>query len=251
MSLRKQFMRGFKLAVLYGFYPHRLGFCGPQKGSEKDVLLNYLFGKRVSGKKVRKILEGFKAAFFYYKLIARSNNIKDPFDERVVKAYWIGNQLLEKVPVDSLRRMIVEEFSKPGLLPLKLAKEKARRIPFKSKPHHSFHVLAIGSVTGRIILEGKLLDLCRIGWGKVIEYKQLKGENGLIIEYQNLQDKNKKYFLGKPKPKFVFLDKDLVPKVKRGDMVSTHWGHIVQTINKRDLVNLKKYTQITIDSLNS
>lgn len=244
-------MSGPKIAALCGFYPNRLGFCGPQNNPAKQVLLTYLSGDKSLEEKVRRILKGFVGQFFYYKLIARSNNIKDPFDERVVKAYWIGNQLLEKVPINSLRKMVAKDFSKPGLLSLKIAKEKARKIPLTSKPHHSFHVLIIGSVTSRVVLEGKLLDLCRIGWGKVIEYKKFKGENGLIIRYQPLQHKNKKYSLEKSVPKFVFWNKNFIPRIKRGDMISTHWGHVVQTLNKRDLINLKKYTQITIDSLNN
>lgn len=242
-------MQGLKLAVLYGFYPHSLGLCGVQKKSTKELFLNYLSGRKTSKEKVRKALRGFEAAFSYYKLIAKSNHIKDPFNKEVVKAYWIGNNLLEKVSIRSLREMIKKEFSKPGLLSLKAAKEKAKNISIFSKPHHSFHVLAIGSVTGRIFLEGRLLDVCRIGWGKVIEYRKFKDENGLVLECQPLRYRNKKYFLGKQISKLIFWDKNLVPKIKIGAMVATHWGHIVQTLSKRDLADLKKHTQITIDSL--
>ena len=227
-------MSGLKLAALYGFYPHQLGFCGPQKKSEKKVLLEYLSGKRISEQKIKKILGAFRGAFSYYKLIAKSNRIEDPFDGMVVKAYWIGNQLLEKVPIDSLKEMIIKEFA------------KRKKIHPVSKAHHSFHVLVIGSVTGRIVLEGKLLDVCRISWGKVKE----RDKNGIIIEYQPLQKKNKRYFLGEPIDKFVFWDKNFIPKIKIGDWISIHWNHAIQILNKKDLTNLKKYTKITIDSLN-
>lgn len=242
-------MRGLKLAALYGFYPHWLGFCGSRKKSTREIILNYLSAKKVSEKKVREILEGFKAAFSYYKLIAESNNIKDPFNEKVVKAYWIGNELLESVSIDSLREMIIKEFSKPGLLSLEAAKEKAKKAAFSSKAHHSFHVLVIGSVTGRVVLEGKLLDICRIGWGNVTGYKKNKGENGLVVKYRSLQQKNGRYSLANPSFKFVFWDKKLISKIKIGDIVTTHWGHVVQTISKKDLNSLEKYTQLTIDSL--
>ena len=245
-------MQGIRIAALYGFYPHRLGFCGLQENSAKKNLLDYLSGEKISEQKIRKILETFKGAFFYYKLIAKSNGIKDPFDEKVVKAYWIGNQLLEKVPVDSLKKMIIKEFVGPGFLSKVMTVKKASEISLTSKAHHSFHVLVIGSVSGRIILEGKLLDLCRIAWGKVIGYKKggTENSNGVIIEYQPLQKRRSKYSLGRAIHKIVFWDKKFIPEIKIGDNVATHWNHIVQILSTKDLIYLKKYTQITIDSLN-
>lgn len=245
-------MLGVKLATLYGFYPHKLGFCGPQKMASKEVLLNYLSGKKIPERKIRDVLRNFRGAFSYYKLIAEKNRIKDPFDEKVVKAYWLGNELLENIPIDALRKMIIKEFSKPGLLSKKLAVRKAEKIPSGSKSHHSFHVLVIGSVSGRVELKGKLLDFCRVGWGKVIRLKEeKKDKNGVIVEYQPLCKEKLRYFLGEPVRRFVFWDKIFVPKLQTGDEVSIHWNHIIQILNQNDLSQLKKYTQITIDSVNS
>src|SRR4030043_375803 len=109
-------MSGLKIVALYGIKPHLLGFCGPKEKSASRLILSYLSGKKISGKKIRKIFEKFEGAYSYYKLIAKANKIKDPFNERVVKAYWIGNKLLDKVSTKQLREMVVKEFSKPGLL---------------------------------------------------------------------------------------------------------------------------------------
>ncbi len=130
-------MPGLRLAALYGIKPFLLGFCGPQDTKNKKILLNFLNNKGTSIKEVRKILEQFEGAYPYYKIIAKKNGIKDPFNIRVVRAYWVGNKLLEKAG------------------------------GFKS--HHSYHVLVVGSITGRIVLKGKLLDLCRVGWGRAIK----------------------------------------------------------------------------------
>jgi hypothetical protein len=112
-------------------------------------------------------------------------------------------------------------------------------------PHHSFHVC-------RTELKGKLLDLCRISWGKVIEIRnqKVKSKTGVVIEYQPIQKKGKKYFLAKLIRKLVFWNRNFIPEIKKGDMVAIHWNYIIQTLNKRDFTNLKKYTKITIDSLN-
>lgn len=245
-------MQGLKTALLYGFYPCQLGLCGPKENSLKELFLNYLSGQEISESKIRKILKSFKSAFAYYKLIAQCNKISNPFDERVVRAYWLGNKLLENVPLDALRRMIVREFSKPGLLSKKVAEKRAKEIPLNSKPHHSFHVLVLGAVSSGVVLEGKMLDLCRIGWGRVVEIKEREKDfdNKVVIKYQPLYKKRKRYFLGKEVQRVVSWDKIFLPRLKKGDIVSTHWNHIAQSIKKPELSNLKKYTQITINSLN-
>jgi len=234
-------MSGVKLAALYGIWPFRLGFCGPQGKRAKIALLKYLQGKEFNEKEIKEILKRFESAFSYCCLIAKSNNIKDPFTEKVVKAYWVGNDLLEKVKIHDLKRMIAEDFSKPGLLPKEIAFKKAQKIPEKSIPHHSFHVLIVGSITGRVLLKGKLLDLCRISWGKVKSFKKGK----VIIEYQPLIG-TKKLELGKPIKKAIIWDKTLVSKLKIGDFVSIHWNHLVQKLSREDIDNLEKYTKITL-----
>ena len=150
-------MEGLKTAIRYSIKPHQLGLCGPQKGNTAQILLDFLSGKDAPEKKVREILEQFEGSYAYYKLIAKSNNIGDPFDEQVVRAYWIGNELLNNVPVKELRKMIQERFKMP---------EKAKLIPGWAKPHHSFHVMMIGSVTGRIKFNDRLRKLCVISWRK-------------------------------------------------------------------------------------
>lgn len=237
-------MSGLRLAALYGIVTQRLGFCGPQEKPVKKTLLNYLSGKKISTEKIRKILKDFKGAFPYYKLIAKSNKIKDPFDERVVKAYWIGNRLLEKVRTTDLKKMIIDDFSTPSLFKKKDTKEKAKKIPQGSKPHHSFHVLMVGSVSGKILLTEKLMDLCRIGWGRVIGLN--KSQNQIKVKYQPLVFK-KAPCLGVLKEKSLIWDKDILPNIKIGDQISFHWNHAIQVLDKRDIENLQRYTKRTLD----
>lgn len=207
-------MSGLRLAALYGIKPHLLGFCGPQGKKDKKILPNFLNNKTTSLKEVRKILEQFEGAYPYYKFIAKKNGIKDPFNEKVVRAYWIGNNFLKKAD---------------GI-----------------KSHHSYHVLVVGSVTGRIVLKGKLLDLCRVGWGRVIKLK-VKSQKLQVI-YRLLVGK-KKIKLGKPVEEEIDWDEDLLQKVKIGDWVSFHWNQAVEVLSKDDRRNLEKYTKLTLDYL--
>lgn len=239
-------MSGTKVAALYGIVTNKLGLCGPQKKATNKTLSGYLSGKRTSEKKIRNILKDFKGAFPYYKLIAQSNKIKDPFDERVVMAYWIGNALLEKVRTPDLKKMIINDFSAPGFLKKRYAEEKAKKVSKNSKPHHSFHVLMIGSVSGIIVLTKKLIDICRIGWGEVIKLDEGKGR--IKVEYQPLI-LAKKSHLGALKEKYLIWDKNILPTVKIGNLISFHWNHAIQVLEKKDVENLKKYTQKTLKAL--
>lgn len=233
-------MSGVRLAALYSIAPHKLGLCGPQKKSIRREIYNFLCGKKNSQRKIRKILEGFRGAFFYYKLIAKSNSISNPFDKKVVRAYWIGNELLERVKIEDLRQMIAKDFSKP---------EKARKIPEDSKPHHSFHVLIAGPINKKIILKGKLLDFCKVSWGRVIKISDLKFQiSKLLVEYQPLM-KDKKYTLGEPIKKEIFWDKKILPKIKMGDWVSFHWNLALEKLQDKDIKNLQKYTRMTLKGM--
>jgi hypothetical protein len=71
--------------IRYGFMPNRLRYCG---GDDHPTLFQYgLAG--VSDGGLTPLLRRFTGALPYLQLIARANGIADPFDPRVVEAYWI------------------------------------------------------------------------------------------------------------------------------------------------------------------
>jgi len=131
-------MSGIKLAAQYSFKPHQLGFCGPQKKQSKKALA------------AKQNLKKFKTAYAYYKLIAKCNNIKNIFDQKVIRAYWTGNKLLERVPVSEFRKLIKQKF--------KLNKN----IPDNALPHHNTHVELIGAVYSNLKFTKKIKKLCKI-----------------------------------------------------------------------------------------
>ncbi|OGZ34963.1 MAG: hypothetical protein A2174_00030 [Candidatus Portnoybacteria bacterium RBG_13_41_18] len=243
-------MSGPKIAALYGLIPNELGLCGFEEDQKK--LRCFIQGK-LGIPDILGALKKFQAAYPYYELIAQKNKIKTgPFNKKVVEAYWIGNELLEKITADDLRELIINKFSGPGLLSKDNAGKKARLIPENSRPHHSFHVLVLGAITGSIDFTGKtkLKDICRVGWGRVANRKAQSAnrKNKLIVEYDPLVG-NKKIKFGKTTKKEIIWDKELLPDVKIGDWVSFHWNHAIQILNENNVVNLYKYTKNTIDSL--
>jgi len=231
-------MQGLKIAALYSFPPGRFGLCGMGEEASHEIL-NFLKGKRVPN--IREILETFESALFYYKLIAKENKISNYFDEKVVKAYWIGNELLERVRISKLKEMVAQNLKKSKL---------AEKLPKNSKTHHSFHVLVAGPMKKDLIMTEGMKDLCKISWGKILKIEDYKLQiANLIVEYQPLL-KEKRWFLGKPTKRKIFWFKSILPKLKIGDFVSFHWDLALEKLSKRELENLKKYTQISIEVAN-
>jgi len=206
-------MLGLKTACLYGWQPLQFGYCIPRNHrSASRKMLRYLAGEKVKAKEIREILRQYVAAYPMYLLIAQKNKIKDPFTDKVVRAYWLGNGLL------------------------------ARAGGFKA--HHSHHVYYVGSASGAITFNDQLRDLCRIAWGQVEKKSQV-----LTVVYQPVKKKNHSYYLAKPIKKRIAWNRAILPQVEIGDWVSIHWQQAVAVLSYKDRKNLEKYTQQTLTSL--
>ena len=196
-------MFSFKDALKYSYEPHLLGLCGPIEDCSK-ILLDYINGKSKDRNKVKDLLKQFDAVYIHCQKIAEKNKIADPLSAKVLEAYWMGNDLLKKF--------------------------KTKRVP-----HHSYHVFHVGSITGRIEIKGKLLDICRVSWGEVVKFNK----NFVWVRYQPLVLKPKRH-LGKLKT--IKIKKGFLDKVKLGDMISWHWNRGCQVLNQKQVENLKYYT---------
>jgi hydrogenase maturation factor len=208
------------------------------------LLKKFILGK-LSIPEIIPTLEKFEAAYAYYRLIAQKNKIASPFNKKVVEAYWLGNELLDKFTARDLQKLITERFCRPGLLSKKEAEARAKLVPKNSKPHHSFHVLVLGSVTGSVDFTGntRLKDTCRVGWGRVEKLKTAK----IIVSYNPLTGRQKLKF-GPPIKKEINWDKEILSSVEIGDWVSFHWNFAIQKLNEENIINLYKYTQNTLDA---
>lgn len=206
-------MSALKTACLYSLKPHQLGFCGPLDNKiSSQLIIDYIQGQKNKEMAIRKILEEFIGSYGYYQQIAKKNSIKDPLAQKVVRAYWLGNDLLKKAG--------------------------------SYKAHHSWHVYKIGSVTNRIKFDDKLRDLCRVSWGQVQSISKQ-----LVVQGQPIIKKGKKYILSQPVIKKIDWDKKIIPQVKKGDIVSIHWNQAVEVLNKKEAASLEKYTQMTLDNI--
>lgn len=239
-------MDGIKLACRYSFRPNILGLCGPENDFQ---LFNYVVNKDYKNTLSKKLLKKFIGAFAYYQLIAKANKITNPFDYRVVEAYWTGNDLLKKVEDQDIRKMIANKFSGAGLLNKNVAKNLIRKMPPNFVPHHSFHVFYLGSVTGVVPKNLKTFNSCYVSWGQI---KEIKDRN-LIVLRSNLLQKNRKLIFGKPvsrKILFKVNNKSFIKNPRVGDYVSIHWGWACDELNKRSLEKLKYWTNYNLEIIN-
>lgn len=230
-------MNGLKKGILYSLKPHELKLCGPRcVPDSQGILRRYVLGEKISERTVRKLLNEFHGASDYYRLIAKANGLKDYFGKNVVEAYWLGNQLLDKVSTDAIKRMILADFVKPEFLSRAQAQKIVDKIPSRVAAHHSFHVFFVGSVTGRLKFNPALRDTCRTGWGEV-----------LAVEKGKAKVKTLKLL---PRKRAVTVtlerDKDLTPRLKRGDKVSFHWGRVSERLTRGQFKNLIKYSLVNL-----
>lgn len=227
------------LFARYAFGPNRLGYCGPDDARG-------LFDAAVAGDDgdLRQMAQGFEGAYPYLDLIARANGIADPLDAGVVEAYWLGNELLRRVPAAALHDSLGERF-RPRLRP-EGWRWLATKAPAEAHPVHAFHVFDVFPRLGLMrsgALDGALgvMDACRIRWGEV---RSVEGER-LLVDVAPLTLVEGKLRLGERRPELVqrWLDgTGFVDGVAAGDVVSIHWGWACDRLDARRLRNLAAWT---------
>ena len=232
---RPSLLDGAQLFARYAFMPNRLAYCG---GDDNRALFDYCMAG-VTDPGLHGLLKKFAGAMPYLRLIARCNGIADPFDRRVVEAYWLGNQLLEGVEAralyDSLRARFARQL-KADQLDLVLGKA-----PAGAHPHHSFHVLEVCPRNGWP-QACSFMDNCRISWGLVI------GLNGatLTTEVKPLVLTGNNLALGNPERRHITRQIDgrgFADTVQPGDWISIHWGWACQVLSRQQVANLERWTQ--------
>lgn len=237
--------QGLLLCARYSVAPNFYGYCGPD---ENKNLIDHL-KENVADKEVRSVLFEFETLLLNLTLIAYENKIYDPFDHRVVEAYWIGNSLLHRIKNIDYAALLKEKFK----LPKKIGEKNFLKMQYKLLsnqvlPHHSFHVLNIFKRTGHdpSFHTIETMDSCRIGWGKIIK--------NLFVKTQPLIIEKGKIKLGKPKIKQLkttYKGKSFLQKSTVGDWVSFHWGFVCDKLTERQVKNLAYYTQKAIQFYNS
>jgi len=234
---------GLLLFIQYGFMPNHLGYCG---GNENQLLLEHAAaGESEDG--LGALLAKFTGAYPYLKTIASANAIADPFDRRVVEAYWLGNPLLDRVRDSELARSIEDRFGKQ--LSGKLREQILGKPSQGAKPYHLFHVIDVYRHLESKEISMAAMENCRISWGKVKTVR----ESELLVDRRPLLMHDGKLALGEPRAEKVLRTlggKGFVGNVDPGDTVSIHWGWACEVLKQHQLTNLKRYTKQHLDLAN-
>lgn len=221
--------------IRYAFMPNRLRYCG---GDANRTLFEYGVVQVVDGG-LPSLLRTFTGALPYLQLIARANRIADPFDVRVVEAYWIGNDLLQHVEVRQLYDALRERFGKQ--LQGRTRDLILGKAPAGARPHHNFHVFDVHARIGQLEHSLETLDQCRVSWGKVLRVEGAE----LVVERQELVLYDGKLALAPPQPIHVLRQvegRGFADAAAPGDFVTLHWGWVCEVIPPAQQARLAYYT---------
>ncbi|HUJ76617.1 MAG TPA: DUF6390 family protein, partial [bacterium] len=210
------------LFARYAFPPNQLGYCG---SPDHQSLLGYLSEGAVD-QGLAELAQQFEGAYPWLRLIAETNGIGDPFDPRVVEAYWVGNGLLARVGASPLYESLRERF-RPRMTGQDFSSLTAH-LGDGVHPHHNYHVFEIYRRAGllrdsRATIALDRMDQCRISWGTVVAVEGAEA----VVQRAPLALAGGKITLGVPTavrvqrhlPAAGALD-DLQP----GRVVSIHWS---------------------------
>lgn len=223
----------------YAFGPNRLHYCGPDASQEIYQYIEDGF----SDPGLASLLGAFKTMYPYLRHIAHANNIRDPFDERVVDAYWVGNELLDNIEKKTFHRHLIEDHHIPQRIGKKSFTLVEDKILKGAVPHHSFHALDIWKRTGHLEREHTVesMDSCRISWGTIVS---IDGPT-LTVETEPLLYQNGKLKLGAPTRKKIARSLEAtydVEQVKLGEIITMHWSVPCEVISGEQAARLKRYT---------
>jgi hypothetical protein len=241
-------LNGPMLCARYAFAPNFYCYCGPDTKGEMG---EYLKEELVDGGLVGH-LSKFETLYPYLTAIAQANGIADPLDARVVEAYWVGNDLLERVDEKAVYATMTDILKLEKRLPKKEMKWLLPKIDKKATLHHSFHVLNVFTRTGHHTVEHTVetMDECRISWGEILQDSKLEMTNDKRMSNSKIKIRSQKlmYRNGQlqlvPTTRCVTVSSEaLGMRLKTGDMVSVHWGFVCDRLTQVQVKRLERYTK--------
>lgn len=236
-------VNGALLFGRYAFPPNRLGYCGPD---DHPALFQYVTNG-ITDRGLLDLERRFDGAFPYLRLIAQANGIADPFDRRVVEAYWIGNAYLERVGASPFYESLGERFR--NRMDTGTFTWLASKLEHGARPHHNFHVFEVYLRAGlmrdnhaHIALDR--MDSCRISWARVAAVDGAE----LVVERPALELREGKLALTEPRVKRITRQIEghgFADGAQAGDFVSIHWNWVCEVLDasalRRLMANTRRY----------
>lgn len=174
-----------------------------------------------------------------------AKNRTDPFDQRVVEAYWIGNDLLDNITTDDLG-LILKNYGRfspriDRLLFLNAKLGSTERLP----AHHSVFVLLQTLDIKEITPHLQEINASLIRWGTV----QAVYPNSLLVHAACLTWEEK-YALREQEEKISY-DIAFAGGIKQGDTLALHHSMAICPLSLLQLAYIKRHTERTITVFNT
>ncbi len=235
------------LFARYAYPPNSLGLCG---ADVQRTLLEYGDANASDGG-LAELARTFDGAWPYLALIAESNGIGDPLDPRVVEAYWVGNELLDRVGPGDLARHVDDRFKG------RIGRARERIVDVATAggvPHHCFHVFAVypwlGLLRTGVVDEPlRILDQCRTTAAVVAS---VEGERVEVLARPLVWD-GRSLRLGEPEPRTARWSDDglaFITTPEPGDPVSLHWDFVCDRLTRRTHAALERATRRALMAVN-
>ncbi|QHY94060.1 hypothetical protein SSPS47_02825 [Streptomyces sp. S4.7] len=213
--------RGAILFARYAYPPNELGYCGP---ADPTALL-----RPTDTEGIEHGARQFDGAWCYLEFLAESSGLDDPLDERVVEAYWIGNDLLDRADPAALLARMRDRFRGQSGGTWRDAGDRALA-------HHSFQVFDVYPWAGVLRSSGNptalsVLDRCRIRTGVV---RAVDGESA-TVESRPLTWTGTALIPGPPRQESARWStggRSLIPGLAPGDLVALHWDWVCDIVTE-------------------
>ncbi|MGW0042001.1 DUF6390 family protein [Rhodococcus sp. NPDC003348] len=213
---------GQRLFARYAHAPNALGFCGPAG----VAALEHAACGAGDGGAVTDAARRFSGAWPYQELLAELTGIADPLDVRVVRAYWTGSDLTDRVDPHVFGTRLLERLGSAAghywthLTPALLD---------EAAPTHAFHVFGVYPWS-RLLDTGmpqplQVLDSCRIRWGIVLDVDAASA----TVRSRPLEFDGARLDLGTERIERVqrrTASGTFVPALRVGEQVAMHWGFL-------------------------
>ncbi|MET9552581.1 DUF6390 family protein [Streptomyces sp. NPDC006645] len=211
--------RGAILFARYAYPPNELGYCGP---ADSAALL-----RPADPDGIERGARQFDGAWVYLEFLAETAGLDDPLDERVVEAYWIGNDLLDRADPAALLDRMRDRFR--GQLGGTWREASGRALA-----HHSFQVFDVYPWAELLRSTGNptalsVLDRCRIRTGVV---RAVAGESA-TVESRPLTWTGTALIPGPPLTESVRWStggRSLIQGLAPGDLVTLHWDWVCDVV---------------------
>jgi Family of unknown function (DUF6390) len=232
---------GYSLFARYAFPPNELGYCGP---ADADVLL-----RGDDPAEVATHAKAFDGAWPYLRAIAEAAGTQDALDADVVRSYWVGGPLLDRVDSTALLTRLRNAFEgqATGLL-------SDLTQPNGSLAHHSFHVFVVYPWVNFLDRAAptavKVLQDCRIRWGTV----ECVEDEHAVMATRPLTFVDGALRLGEPRSERVRWSRDgasLIGPPAPGEVITAHWDWACGVLTEEECMSLVDATQTTLDLVNA